>query len=111
MPPPVPDAPLTAPVANALVMVPLFTAASPPAVPFAPRLMTPVAQVWPAPQAWFSAGTAVPAIALRFSPTSPPTKLNAPPLTVPLAEEAVMVPRLVAARPPATLKGLAELEL
>jgi hypothetical protein len=69
-----PAAPVTAPVANALVMVPPLTATSPPAVPFAPTLMTPVAQVWPAPQAWFSAGTIVPTIVPKFSPARPPAE-------------------------------------
>ena len=41
-----------------------------------------------------------------FWPTSPPTKLNVPPLTFPVADEPVIVPRLLPTRPPAKLRLL-----
>jgi hypothetical protein len=129
----------TLPVANALVMLPVLSATSPPAVPFVPTLTAPLAQAWPAAQSRF-AGTVVPAIAPAFCPTSPPakaelppatlpsakellivaprrleptkppTRLNAPPVTSPLADEPVMVPRLVATSPPAIFEAVVKLE-
>ena len=45
-----------------------------------------------------------------FWPTSPPTRLNAPPLMLPLADDPVIVPRLVPTSPPAIFKAAAELE-
>ena len=72
--PPAPAAPVTLPVANALVMLPVLNATSPPAVPFEPTLTAPLADE--------------PAIVPGLVPTSPPAKLSVPPLTIaPVADQ------------------------
>ena len=103
MTPRVPAAPVTFPVANALVMVPLLRPASPPAVPLTPTLTAPLAHAWPAAQSWVRLAAAAPVIVPKFFPARPPTKLSAPPLTSPVAEEPVIVSWLLATRPPAVL--------
>src|SRR5262245_6432333 len=50
-----------------------------------------------------------PRLKTPFCPTSPPTMLNAPPLTLPLADDPVMVPRLVPTSPPAIFMADREL--
>jgi hypothetical protein len=107
-----PAAPVTPPVANAEMMMPSFHPTSPPPTALEPTLTAPVAQVWPATHAWFAAGTAVPWIVPKLSPTRPPTSTNwqlpvtaqsgpcccagtfAVAVTLPVARESVMVARM-----------------
>jgi hypothetical protein len=96
---------VTLPVAEEAVMVEPgeLNPASPPRLAFIPVLKTvPVAEdevIDPEPE-----------LNRPFSPTKPPITLAVPPVTFPLADEFVMVPRLMATSPPATLKAIAELE-
>ena len=46
---------------------------------------------WPAAQSWVRLAAAAPVIVPEFFPARPPTKLSAPPLTSPVAEEPVTV--------------------
>ena len=57
-----PAAPVTSPVANAFVMVPLLKPTRPPPLAFAATLTATAAQVWPAMQGWVSAGTVAPEV-------------------------------------------------
>ena len=75
--PPVPAAPVTLPVANALSMMPLLKPTSPPPAPFEPTVTAPVAQAWPAPQLWVSVGSvSFPTMVPKFCPTRPPATAN-----------------------------------
>src|SRR5262245_66565284 len=81
-----------------------FNPASPPTLENIPELKTlPVAKdamIDPEPK-----------LKRPFWPTSPPRTLNPLPVTLPLADEAVMIPRLVPTSPPAMFKAPGELEL
>src|SRR5215468_7554360 len=84
--------PVTAPIAELAVIVPLLVPAKPPATLELPTVTLPVANddvIDPPPEL------------KMFWPTSLATRLNAPPLTLALADEFVMVPRLVATSPAA----------
>ena len=65
-----PAAPVTSPVANAFVMVPLLKPTRPPPLAFAATLTATAAQVWPAMQGWVSAGTVAPGAAVTVTLSS-----------------------------------------
>ncbi len=46
-----------------------------------------------------------------WTPTSPPTKLNAPPVTLPVADDSAIVPGLPPTRPPALLPAIRPIAL
>src|SRR3954468_17681633 len=96
-----PAEPVTSPVANAVVMVPLLDPTSPPPIPFEPTLTTTAAQVKPNPQGVVTAGTVTPATPPRFCPTRPPALLPLPTCTWPVAETLMIVPAFVPASVPA----------
>jgi hypothetical protein len=124
------EPPVTLPLADDPVMDPRFVPTSPPAILKALELESPTLTM--AAELEFSirpvfCPTSPPAIEERpeavtapvleedeidpatLWPTSPPTRLNAPPLTLPLADDPVMDPRFVPTSPPAMLKATVEL--
>src|SRR5262245_51828543 len=80
-----------------------FNPTSPPRLALIPALLT-------LPVAKEDVIDAAPEPKKPFSPTSPPSKLEPPPVTLPLADEPVMVPRLVPTSPPAALKAIVKSE-
>src|SRR5262245_1587124 len=95
---------VTAPLACEEVMLEpdVLTPTKPPTDALIPLLLT-------LPVANDDAIDPVPRVKTPFCPTSPPTMLNAPPLTSPLADDPVMVPRLVPTSPPAMFMAVVEL--